>query len=87
MLGSLTHVKEVVMHHTHKHTHTHTHTHTHIHTHTQSGDASTSAKDEPVLVRGNLQKLGKRFKGWHQRYFEIQGSHMYYYKNASVSSG
>ena len=44
-----------------------------------------SPKDEPVLVRGNLQKLGKRFKGWHQRYFEIQGSHMYYYKNATVS--
>lgn len=36
-------------------------------------------------MRGNLHKLGKRFKGWHQRYFEVQGSHMYYYKNATVS--
>ena len=52
----------------------------------QSGVVPVSPTDEPVLVRGNLQKLGKRFKGWHQRYFEIQGSHMYYYKNASVST-
>ena len=44
-----------------------------------------SPTEAPVLVRGNLHKLGKRLKGWHQRYFEVQGSHMYYYKNTTVS--
>lgn len=34
----------------------------------------------PVLISGNLQKKGKIFKGWHQRYFEMQGRHMFYYK-------
>ena len=43
-----------------------------------------SPTEVPVQVRGNLQKMGKRLKGWHTRYFEIQGSHMYYYKNHTV---
>ena len=38
--------------------------------------------EERVLIEGNLQKLGRRFKGWHQRYFRIKGSHMYYHKKA-----
>ena len=39
----------------------------------------------PVSLKSNLHKKGKRFKGWHQRYFEIQGKHLYYYKNHKVS--
>ena len=49
----------------------------------RSATVSTmSGREERVLIEGNLQKLGRRFKGWHQRYFRIKGSHMYYYKKA-----
>lgn len=44
--------------------------------------STASGSEERVLIEGNLQKLGRRFKGWHQRYFRIKGSHMYYYKKA-----
>ena len=44
--------------------------------------STVSGMEERVLIEGNLQKLGRRFKGWHQRYFRIKGSHMYYYKKA-----
>ena len=42
--------------------------------------STVSGMKERVLIEGNLQKLGRRFKRWHQRYFRIKGSHMYYYK-------
>lgn len=49
----------------------------------RSATVSTmSGMEERVLIEGNLQKLGRRFKGWHQRYFRIKGSHMYYHKKA-----
>ena len=35
-------------------------------------------------MSGNLHKLGRIFKTWKQRYFEIQGCNMYYYKNVKV---
>ena len=38
--------------------------------------------EERVLIEGNLHKLGRRFKGWHRRYFRIRGCHMFYYKTA-----
>ena len=41
--------------------------------------------DDPVEVFGYLQKQGRRLKGWHQRWFEIRGQHMYYFKNNTVS--
>lgn len=44
-----------------------------------------SPTKQPISLKSNLHKKGKRFKGWHQRYFEIQGKHMYYYKNHTVS--
>lgn len=43
-----------------------------------------SPDEEPIVLKSFLHKKGKRFKGWHQRYFEIQGTHMYYYKSAKV---
>lgn len=42
--------------------------------------STMSGMEERVLIEGDLQKLGRRFKRWHQRYFRIKGSHMYYYK-------
>lgn len=48
--------------------------------------APPSPSREPVLLKSNLHKKGKRLRGWHQRYFEIQGTHMYYYKNQTVSN-
>ena len=54
------------------------------HTHIQ-GVIPVAPTEEPILMKGNLQKLGKVFKGWHQRYFEIQGRHMYHYKSSAVS--
>ena len=41
--------------------------------------------EEPVQVFGYLQKQGRRLKGWHQRWFEIRGQHMYHYKTNAVS--
>ena len=41
--------------------------------------------NEPVEVFGYLQKKGRRLKAWHQRWFEIRGQHMYYFKSNSVS--
>ncbi|XP_019850336.1 PREDICTED: cyclin-dependent kinase 12-like isoform X2 [Amphimedon queenslandica] len=32
-------------------------------------------------LAGMLQKKGRRLKAWKQRYFEIQGANMYYFKN------
>lgn len=48
--------------------------------------APPSPSREPVVLKSNLHKKGKRLRGWHQRYFEIQGTHMYYYKNQTVSN-
>jgi hypothetical protein len=39
--------------------------------------------NEPVEVFGYLQKKGRRLKAWHQRWFEIRGQHMYYFKSNS----
>ena len=44
--------------------------------------STASMKDERILIEGNLHKHGRRFKGWHQRYFRIKGSHLYHYKTA-----
>ena len=41
---------------------------------------TSTVAEERVLIEGYLHKLGRRFKGWHKRYFRIKGSHMYYYK-------
>ena len=48
--------------------------------------STASGMEERVLIEGDLQKLGRRFKRWHQRYFRIKGSHMYYYKKAVSNS-
>ena len=40
--------------------------------------------EEPLVMSGNLHKLGRIFKTWKQRYFEIQGCKMYYYKSSKV---
>ena len=47
---------------------------------------SKSLKEERVVIEGTLHKLGRRFKGWHRRYFRISGSHMYCYKTAVSES-
>ena len=36
-------------------------------------------------LAGMLQKKGRRLKAWKQRYFEIQGANMYYFKNERVT--
>ena len=48
-------------------------------------DSPVVPSNEPVQVFGYLQKQGRRLKGWHQRWFEIRGQHMYYYKTNAVS--
>ena len=35
-------------------------------------------------IAGMLHKKGRRLKVWKQRYFEVQGTNMYYFKNEKV---
>lgn len=38
----------------------------------------------PIDIVGDLHKLGRVFKTWVKRYFEVQGTKMYYYKSDQV---
>ena len=43
-----------------------------------------SSAGQPQLA-GTLYKMGRRLKGWHERYYELKGTELLCYKDATVS--